>query len=160
VGRVLEVNFPEEPASKAAFERVAAVVRASLPVDSEVVVIVIQYPVASRDRWVVRSSAATYYVDSLTRLPALAAPSGALAEHVAKEAGGPLPTIGYRVDVLGNTNQRVAETLHRWVERYLTLYADMDSLIINFRGTETGRVGNARFISGAGRVGIATQRGR
>jgi hypothetical protein len=127
-------------------ERVAAIVRASLPTDSEVGIIMIQYPSSSSDSRIFSSSATTYRVDSLPRSPALAALPGELAQRIAEGAGVPTPVLGYRVDVRGNVN--------------VMLYRDLDSVIVNFHGTEVGRIGTGRFIEGGGRVGVATSRGR
>jgi hypothetical protein len=155
----LEVGFPGQLSTRARFERVAAIVRASLPADSEVAIIMIQYPVPSSDPRIFSSSATTYHVDSLPSTPALAAPPGELARRIADVAGVPTPVLGYRVDVRGNVNQRLARALHRWIEGNVVLYGDMDSVIVNFYGTEVGRIGTGRFMEGGGRVGVATGRG-
>jgi len=120
----------------------------------------IRYPVSSSDPRIFNSSATTYHVDSLPRSPALAAPPGEMAQRIAEGAGVPTPVLGYRVDVRANVNQRLARALHRWIEENVVLYGDMDSVIVNFYGTEVGRIGTGRFIEGGGRIGVATGRGR
>jgi hypothetical protein len=154
VARVLEVNLPSSRTPKQ-LDRIAAVVRSNLPADSEVGIIVIQYPTASSDPRVFNTNAVVYHVDSLARTTADSVAPGHLAEALAREVVAPASIITYRVDVLGEVDRHKAGLLQRWVRDGIALYPDLDSIKVNFRGSETVR-GDLHFRSGGGTITIAT----
>ncbi len=155
VARVLELNFPD-PLTRADTRRMASFIRANLPSDDEVELIVVQFPVPSSNPRMRRTRSTVFQRDSLEASGEGPVSPDELAKTAARELSTPIPVVSYRVDVLGERNAQKAKLLERWVRDRIALYQALDSIKIRFRGTEV-RDGNLRVSVGSGTVAIGTR---